>query len=139
MRADKQKVVDEVWDDERIRSFLDKGPMGNENHDFLPEMGDQEGPQEGPSWGNASWLETVADSAADLTSALDPTTLKAEVKEASKKAGKPVDDKALEYASDLSNKAMTLVRLYRVRGHMAADLDPLEAGAGRALLRFMAN
>lgn len=26
MRADKQKVIDEVWDDERIRSFLDKSP-----------------------------------------------------------------------------------------------------------------
>ena len=34
MRADKQKVVDEVWDDERIRSFLDKGPMGEESLDF---------------------------------------------------------------------------------------------------------
>ncbi|MBT8388748.1 MAG: hypothetical protein KJP13_03765, partial [Altererythrobacter sp.] len=89
--------------------------MGNENHEFLPEMGDQEGPQTGPSWGNPRWLETVADSGADLTAALDPTTLKAEVKQASAKAGKPVDDKALEHASDLSNKAMTLVRLYRVR------------------------
>ncbi|RGP40962.1 Oxoglutarate dehydrogenase (succinyl-transferring) [Altererythrobacter insulae] len=99
--------------------------MGNENHDFLPEMGDQEGPQKGPSWGNPRWLETVADAGADLTSALDPTMLKQAVKEASAKAGKPVDDRALEYASDLSNKAMTLVRLYRVRGHMEAELDPL--------------
>jgi 2-oxoglutarate dehydrogenase E1 component len=47
--------------------------MGNENHEFLPEMGDQEGPQQGPSWGNPRWLETVADSGADLTAALDPT------------------------------------------------------------------
>ena len=30
MRPDKQKVVDEVWDDERIESFLDKTPMGDE-------------------------------------------------------------------------------------------------------------
>ena len=30
--------------------------MGNESHDFLPEMGDQEGPQPGPSWGNPKWL-----------------------------------------------------------------------------------
>jgi hypothetical protein len=28
MRADKAKVVDEVWDEERIRSFLNKPPMG---------------------------------------------------------------------------------------------------------------
>ncbi len=31
MRPDKQKVVDEVWDDERIESFLDKTPMGEES------------------------------------------------------------------------------------------------------------
>jgi len=99
--------------------------MGNENHEFLPEMGDQAGPQQGPSWGNPRWLETVADSGADLTAALDPTTLKAEVKQAAAAAGKPTDPKAVEKAASLSIAAMTLVRLYRVRGHMAADLDPL--------------
>jgi len=30
MRPDKQKVVDEVWDDERVRSFLHKPPLGDE-------------------------------------------------------------------------------------------------------------
>ena len=34
MRADKAKVVDEVWDDARIESFLDKGPMGSEPEQF---------------------------------------------------------------------------------------------------------
>ena len=34
MRADKEKVVDEVWDDARISSFLDKGPMGGEPLEF---------------------------------------------------------------------------------------------------------
>ena len=28
MRPDKQKVVDEVWDDARILGFLDKAPLG---------------------------------------------------------------------------------------------------------------
>ncbi len=28
MRPDKQKVVNEVWDDARIRGFLDKAPLG---------------------------------------------------------------------------------------------------------------
>lgn len=31
MRPDKEKVVDEVWDDERIESFLHKSPMGEEH------------------------------------------------------------------------------------------------------------
>lgn len=30
MRPDKEKVIDEVWDDDRIASFLDKPPMGDE-------------------------------------------------------------------------------------------------------------
>ena len=30
MRPDKAKVVDEVWDDVRIESFLNKSPMGDE-------------------------------------------------------------------------------------------------------------
>ncbi|MCP5179473.1 MAG: PA4642 family protein [Pseudomonadales bacterium] len=28
MRPDKKAIVDEVWDDARIESFLDKSPMG---------------------------------------------------------------------------------------------------------------
>ena len=32
MRPDKKKVVDEVWDDERVRSFLDKGTIGAESN-----------------------------------------------------------------------------------------------------------
>jgi hypothetical protein len=35
MRPDKAKVVDEVWDDARIESFLAKSPMGDEkSHDY---------------------------------------------------------------------------------------------------------
>ena len=34
MRADKIKVVDEIWDDARIESFLDKLPMGGEPAEF---------------------------------------------------------------------------------------------------------
>ena len=35
MRPDKQKIVDEVWDEDRIRGFLDKLPLGeNVDPDF---------------------------------------------------------------------------------------------------------
>lgn len=34
MRPDKVKVIDEVWDDERINSFLNKEPLGDEPRDF---------------------------------------------------------------------------------------------------------
>ncbi|MBA4765179.1 2-oxoglutarate dehydrogenase E1 component [Qipengyuania huizhouensis] len=99
--------------------------MGNESQNFLPEMGDQEGPQAGPSWGNPRWLAEVVDSGADLTAALDPTQMRLAVAQASEKAGKPTDQKAIAQAADDSIRAMLLVRLYRVRGHLAADLDPL--------------
>ncbi len=99
--------------------------MGNETHDFLPEMGDQEGPQPGPSWANPGWLAEAVDADADLTQALDPTQMKLAVAAAAKKAGKEMDAGAVEEAAGDSIRAMLLVRLYRVRGHMAANLDPL--------------
>ncbi|MDJ0978059.1 MAG: 2-oxoglutarate dehydrogenase E1 component [Erythrobacter sp.] len=104
--------------------------MNEQSNTFIPDLTDQEGPQPGPSWGNAKWLDTVSGADADLASAMDPTQmtldeLKGAIDTAAKKAGKPLDKDALEHAADISNKAMTLVRLYRVRGHMAADLDPL--------------
>lgn len=34
MRPDKQKVVDEVWDDARVESYLHKPPMGEEPADY---------------------------------------------------------------------------------------------------------
>ncbi|TMM50210.1 2-oxoglutarate dehydrogenase E1 component [Qipengyuania marisflavi] len=99
--------------------------MGNESQNFLPELSDQEGPQPGPSWGNPKWLAEVADADADLTQALDPTTMKLAVANAADKAGKPADPKAIEQAADDSIRAMLLIRIFRVRGHLAADLDPL--------------
>ena len=34
LKKDKQKVLDEVWDEARIRSFLDLQPSAGENPDF---------------------------------------------------------------------------------------------------------
>ncbi|WP_379921038.1 2-oxoglutarate dehydrogenase E1 component [Erythrobacter sp. R86502] len=99
--------------------------MGNEPQNFIPAFADQEGPQPGPSWAKRGWLDTLADSASDLVAAMDPTEMKLAVKQAAKDAGKPADPKSVEKAAALSIAAMTLVRLYRVRGHMAAQLDPL--------------
>ncbi|MCP5383651.1 MAG: 2-oxoglutarate dehydrogenase E1 component [Altererythrobacter sp.] len=99
--------------------------MGNEHHDFLPELSDQEGPQPGPSWGNPGWLSAVVDSDADLTQALDPTTMKLAVEQAAAKTGKAMSRADIEAAAGDSIRAMLLVRLYRVRGHLAANLDPL--------------
>ena len=90
--------------------------MGNESHDFLPDD-----PQPGPSWGRADW-RSASD---DLTVALDPTQMQAAIKAAAKGAGAQLDGRAVEEAAADSIRAMMLIRTYRVRGHLAADLDPL--------------
>ncbi len=103
--------------------------MNKETANFVPDMTDQEGPQPGPSWGNPKWLDQVSGAGEDLSAAMDPTQMGLEaadtVKKAAKSAGKTLDPKAIEHAAQLSIAAMTLVRLYRVRGHLGANLDPL--------------
>ncbi len=94
--------------------------MGNETFDFFPDD-----PQPGPSWQRSNWPQVGGDFEDDLTQALDPTTLKAKIEKAAKSAGAPVDEARLEQAASDSLRAMNLVRTYRVRGHLAADLDPL--------------
>ncbi|GGD90679.1 2-oxoglutarate dehydrogenase subunit E1 [Tsuneonella deserti] len=94
--------------------------MGNEAHDFLPDD-----PQPGPSWDNPRWPLVGGESEDELTQALDPTAMTLAVKAAAAKAGKAMDEKAVEQAAGDSIRAMMLVRTYRVRGHLAAELDPL--------------
>ena len=96
--------------------------MGNEVQNFLPELPAQDGPQAGPSWQNSRW---PLDDGNDLTQAMDPTAMKLVVEQAAAKAGKPTDPAAIERAAGDSIRAMILIRSYRVRGHLAANLDPL--------------
>ncbi|MEM6266747.1 MAG: 2-oxoglutarate dehydrogenase E1 component, partial [Pseudomonadota bacterium] len=107
--------------------------MNKETARFVPEMTDQEGPQPGPSWGNPKWIDQVSGADADLASAMDPTQMQLVVEKAAKRAGKAADPATIQTAADLSIKAMTLVRLYRVRGHLAADLDPLGLSTKREI------
>ncbi|MGB3165890.1 MAG: thiamine pyrophosphate-dependent enzyme, partial [Alteraurantiacibacter sp.] len=97
--------------------------MGKEPQDMIPALPAQGEAQAGPSWANPRW--PLADDAPDLDTAMDPTDMVAVVKEAAAKAGKPTDSASVEEACRNSIQAMLLIRLYRVRGHLAADLDPL--------------
>jgi 2-oxoglutarate dehydrogenase E1 component len=89
--------------------------MGFENHDFEVEQQ--------PSWARANWPALDSD---DLTAALDPTQVAVEIKAAAKAAGKAIGDADVASAAGDSIRAMMLIRTYRVRGHLAAKLDPLE-------------
>jgi 2-oxoglutarate dehydrogenase E1 component len=88
--------------------------MGYEQHDFEVEQG--------PSWARPNWPPFDTD---DLTAALDPTQMGVEIKAAAAKAGKPLSEDEVSAAASDSIRAMMLIRTYRVRGHLAARLDPL--------------
>lgn len=88
--------------------------MGYENQEFEVEQG--------PSWARDNWPPVETD---DLTGALDPTQMQVAVKAAAKSAGKPASDADVAQAAEDAIRAQMLIRTYRVRGHLAANLDPL--------------
>ncbi|EIZ80836.1 2-oxoglutarate dehydrogenase E1 component [Novosphingobium sp. Rr 2-17] len=100
--------------------------MGNENLDFTPDMASEE-PQAGPTWKRGNWPLVGAEFEDDWTQGLDPTALKAQVEKAAKSApgGGKVDQARIDEAAADAFRVMNLIRTYRVRGHLAADLDPL--------------
>ena len=85
----------------------------------------------GPSWSRGDWPMTPND---DLTAALDGqwTDHDAEVKAAGEKirakaaeGGVSVTNEQVKRAVLDSIRALMLIRAYRIRGHLVADLDPL--------------
>ncbi len=92
--------------------------MGDQAQNFLPEVTGQDGPQAGPSWANARWPLLGAEFEDDLTQALDPTAMKLAVKEASAKAGKPVDE--AQWRS-VSAEGRRPIQLYDLRPGQSAD------------------
>jgi 2-oxoglutarate dehydrogenase E1 component len=79
----------------------------------------------GPSWERPNWPVEELD---ELNVGLDPTQatidkVRQAVAERAAKSGATPDE--VRRAADDSIRAMMLIRTYRVRGHLAADLDPL--------------
>src|SRR4051794_19828788 len=82
-------------------------------------------PEAGPSWERPNWPINELD---ELNLGLDPTQATIEnvrraVAERAAAAGASADE--VRRAADDSIRAMMLIRTYRVRGHLAARLDPL--------------
>jgi len=79
----------------------------------------------GPSWVRPGWPLAELD---ELNLGLDPTSAvieKVKSAVAAKAAETTSDPDAIRRAAEDSIRAMMLIRTYRVRGHLAADLDPL--------------
>ena len=92
--------------------------MGLEGQEFI----DSSTKETGPSWQKKHW---PIDDADELNSALDPTQMGVEIKAAAEKSGKTMSDAEVADAAENSIRAMMLIRTYRVRGHLGANLDPL--------------
>jgi len=78
--------------------------------------------EQGPSWARANWPLIELD---EVNAGLDPTRaaiaqVAGKAREAAAASGGDVEQAARD-----SINAMMLIRTYRVRGHLAADLDPL--------------
>ncbi|MDF1716751.1 MAG: 2-oxoglutarate dehydrogenase E1 component [Antarcticimicrobium sp.] len=101
--------------------------------DFFRELGDADldvkAEASGPSWARADWPPMPND---DITGALTGDWSAGEAKAAgekiakkAKETGVEVSDEAIKRAVLDSIRALMLIRAYRIRGHLVADLDPL--------------
>jgi 2-oxoglutarate dehydrogenase E1 component len=85
---------------------------------------------QGPSWARADWPPMPAD---DLTAALTgdwPAAREAKaagekIRAKATEAGVTLTDAQIQRAVVDSLRALMIIRAYRIRGHLAADLDPL--------------
>jgi 2-oxoglutarate dehydrogenase complex dehydrogenase (E1) component-like enzyme len=88
--------------------------------------------EQGPSWARDNWPLSDLD---EVNAGLDPTRMtiekvSAKAREVAAASGK--SEAETEQAAEDSIRAMMLIRTYRVRGHLAADLDPLGLAKARA-------
>jgi 2-oxoglutarate dehydrogenase E1 component len=100
---------------------------------FFREMGDDSVTAKreaaGPSWARADWPPVPND---DLTAALDgqwatsPEKAAEKIKEKVAEKGGQISEDAMRMAVVDSLRALMIIRAYRIRGHLAANLDPLD-------------
>ncbi len=116
--ASDPNAVDEAW-----QAFF--AQMGDEGTDVKAEA-------HGPSWARTDWPPVPSD---DLTNALTgdwpappPVEAKGAIEKIKAKAGEQdvkVSDEAVKRAVLDSIRALMIIRAFRIRGHLVADLDPL--------------
>ncbi|MEZ5675077.1 2-oxoglutarate dehydrogenase E1 component [Thalassovita litoralis] len=103
--------------------------------EFFSQLGDAEldvkKEAEGPSWARTDWPPVPSD---DLTAALDgqwpaaPAEAKSagqKIKEKAAEKGVSISDEQVKRAVLDSVRALMIIRAYRIRGHLIADIDPL--------------
>ncbi len=113
--ANDPNAVDEGW-----RRFF--AELGDTPTDATREAA-------GPSWARADWPPSPSD---ELTAALDgqwgpdpATEVSDKIKAKAAEKGVEITEGHVKQAVVDSLRALMLIRAYRIRGHLAADLDPL--------------
>ncbi len=78
----------------------------------------------GPSWARKNWPPSETDA---LTAGFDPTQMSIDTPpdKIAPRYAQSTGRSEIEQAASDSIRAMMLIRTYRVRGHLGADLDPL--------------
>jgi len=111
---DDPNTVDDTW-----QRFFDQMRDGRPNGGCEP----------GPSWARADWPPQPAD---ELTAALDgqwpdgrPEHIENRIRAAAQAEGVVLRDGQIRQAVMDSVRALMLIRSYRIRGHLVAELDPL--------------
>ena len=109
--ADNPDAVDESWA-AYFRSLNDEAPSG-------------------PSWARSDWPpvpggEMVAALDGQWPAEADPKKLEGKLKAKAAEKGAGLSDEQVRKAVLDSLRALMLIRAYRIRGHLAADLDPLK-------------
>jgi 2-oxoglutarate dehydrogenase E1 component len=79
----------------------------------------------GPSWARADWPPLPADELTRGLDAADMVITKAASKAMAAATAAGASPEAIARAAQDAISALMLIRTYRVRGHLAADLDPL--------------
>ena len=93
------------------------------------DIGDVTGAAAGPSWSRPDWPPQPND---ELTAALDgqwaddPQKAGDKIKANAKSKGAAMSNADVQQAVLDSMRALMIIRAYRIRGHLIADLDPLD-------------
>ena len=113
--ANDPNAVDDSW-----RAWFKS--LGDADQDVKAEAA-------GASWHRTDWPPQPAD---DLTAALDgqwptePAKAAEKIKSKAQEKGVTLSDAQVQQAVLDSLRALMLIRAFRIRGHLAADLDPLK-------------
>jgi 2-oxoglutarate dehydrogenase E1 component len=130
MEGDNAAYLEQMY----ARYASDPSSVDEAWHVFFKAMGDErktvEAEAAGPSWARSDWPPSPE---SDLMGALtgvwpEPAEAKAagdKIKAKATEKGAEITDAQVKQAVLDSLRALMLIRAYRIRGHLAADLDPL--------------